>query len=233
MIEIDQLAPEDVLYLSALNEVIGGFVHEMAQPLNAITIAAQVVQLGINRSSLSHSEKSFILERLDIVSSQVQKTSKILELLRTFRRGNNASATENTLSQTVQNALRVMGQQLTGRNIETAMKRNDPVPNVRLRNTVVTSLIIQCLALARDRVEQLGRLHDEKGMDYKRVLELGLFPSERASVLRISWNTGDLDEQEGGWDVPRRPGIKAAMSVLNSAGGSLELGPTHIMVSFP
>lgn len=233
MIESDQLPPEEILYLSALNEVVGGFAHEIAQPLNAIMIAAQVVQLGINRSSLSPQEKSFILERLDIVSSQVQKTSKILELLRTFRRGNAVSVPQTTVLQAVQNALRVMGQQLTGRNIETVVRLNDPVPGVRLRNTIVASLIVQCLAFARDRVEQLSRLHDDKGMDYKMVLELDLFPSDRSSVLRISWNTGNIDEQGDGWDFPQGLGMQSAMSVLNSSGGSLELGPTHIILKFP
>ncbi len=41
----DLLAHEDILQLTSLREVFGGFAHEIAQPLNAIMIATQVFQL--------------------------------------------------------------------------------------------------------------------------------------------------------------------------------------------
>ena len=79
MADINQISQEDVLALIALREVLGGFAHEIAQPLNAIMMASQVVQLGIRRSTLLEEEKSFIAQRLDILSSQVHKAGNILE----------------------------------------------------------------------------------------------------------------------------------------------------------
>ncbi len=76
------LSQEDLLRLASLGEVFGGFAHEIAQPLNAIMIASQVVQLKVERSDLPEEEKKFVVHRLSIVTSQVQKASEIVESLR-------------------------------------------------------------------------------------------------------------------------------------------------------
>ena len=53
------LADEDVLQLTAFEELFAGFAHEIAQPLNAIMIASQVIQLKMEAASLTSDEKAF------------------------------------------------------------------------------------------------------------------------------------------------------------------------------
>ena len=65
-----RLLQEDLLRLASLGEVFGGFAHEIAQPLNAIMIASQVVQLKVERSALPKEEKEFITQRLCHQQSQ-------------------------------------------------------------------------------------------------------------------------------------------------------------------
>ena len=53
------LADEDVLQLTAFEELYAGFAHEIAQPLNAIMIASQVIQLKIEATGLTSDEKTW------------------------------------------------------------------------------------------------------------------------------------------------------------------------------
>ncbi len=66
------LADEDVLQLTTFEELFAGFAHEIAQPLNAVMIASQVIQIKIDGTSLSPDEKAFFTQRLGIVTSQIQ-----------------------------------------------------------------------------------------------------------------------------------------------------------------
>jgi len=58
----DRLPDEDILHLTSLEEVFGGFAHEIAQPLHTIMIASQVLQLKLARTDLADAEKEFLTQ---------------------------------------------------------------------------------------------------------------------------------------------------------------------------
>ena len=233
MADINQISQEDVLALIALREVLGGFAHEIAQPLNAIMMASQVVQLGIRRSTLLEEEKYYIAQRLDILSSQVHKAGNILEGIRSFTRKAASETGQIDVEQVFEGVYQLMGQQISGRGIEVVWESKGSLPSTDLDLRTVKCLVVHGLAFARDSVEALGDRHDKEGISYRRLLEIKLFPANGNSALDIRWNPGSLLENTQLVDPPSYLGIVAASSVISSLGGVLETSPGNVMIRFP
>ena len=73
MVPGGDLQLDEILHLTSFKEIFGGFAHEIAQPLNALMIAAQVIQFKVEQSILLQDEKSYVLQRLDLMMKQVKR----------------------------------------------------------------------------------------------------------------------------------------------------------------
>ena len=233
MDKIYDLSQEDVLHLTALREVIGGFTHEIAQPLNAIMIASQIVQLGVERSALSNEEKAFIIQRLEIVSSQVRRAGHIIDGIRKFIRGSSAQTANTDVAGVLESVCGLRGQQLSGRGIELVRQPDASVPTTPLELRTVECLVVNGLAFARDAVETIGRRHAEAGISFNKTLTVRLLADDGNCVFDIRWNIGDLSTEAHVEQPTDVFGLAAASSVLNSLGGRLETTAGAIVITFP
>lgn len=143
------LSQEDLLRLASLGEVFGGFAHEIAQPLNAIMIASQVVQLKVERSDLPEEEKKFVVHRLNIVTSQVQKASEIVESLRLFSGASFSGSGETGLKGIFEKVYGLMGQQFISRGIDLKCECDEALPSIRNNPNLLEGVMVQGLAFAR------------------------------------------------------------------------------------
>jgi nitrogen fixation/metabolism regulation signal transduction histidine kinase len=227
------LPHEDLLRLASLGEVFGGFAHEIAQPLNAIMIASQVVQLKVERSSLTEEEKAFIVHRLKIVASQVQKASEIVDSLRVFSGANFSGFSETGLKKIFDKIHGLMGQQFISRSIELKWECDEALPPIGHNPNLVEGIIVQGLAFARDAVAAIGVWHDQRGIPYKKFLTVRCSELGGACAADIMWPSGAFPSDMSVMDVQNHIGLATAGKILSSIGGRLETTASTLRITFP
>lgn len=226
------LPQEDLLRLASLGELFGGFAHEMAQPLNAIMIASQVVQLKLERSALEEEEKKFVLHRLNIVTSQVQKASQIVERLRVFSGGNFSGTAETGPKGIFDKIYGLMGQQFVSRGIELKCECDEALPVISNNPNIVEGIMVQGLAFARDAIAALGVWHDQRGIPYRKSLIVRFSDLAGVCAADILWDSGALPPDVSVMDAQQHAGLITAGTVLTSLGGRLEATGSAIKITF-
>ncbi len=227
------LADEDVLQLTAFEELFAGFAHEIAQPLNAIMIASQVIQLKIEATGLTGDEKAFFGQRLDIITSQIQKVSRLLESFRAFsRRGLSESGTPADVHTVFTRIYSLMSQQFTARGIQVGVEAADPLPPILKQFAKIEGAIVQGLAFTRDTISAIGQWHREAGIEYEKSLQVRLIEVEGTPGMHLLWNNGQIPESAITVHPDHHLGLVAAGSVLKTIGGKIETGDTSLRFIF-
>ncbi len=169
------LADEDVLQLTTFEELFAGFAHEIAQPLNAVMIASQVIQIKIDGTSLSADEKAFFNQRLGIVTSQIQKVSHLLESFRGLsRRGQSGLGGPADVETIFNRVYSLMAQQFAARGIQVDIEKTDARPLVLEQFGKIEAAIVQSLAFTRDLISAIGQWHREAQIEYYKSLKIKL-----------------------------------------------------------
>ncbi|MFC1835257.1 histidine kinase dimerization/phospho-acceptor domain-containing protein [Thermodesulfobacteriota bacterium] len=229
----EQITDKDILHLSSLREVLGGFAHEIAQPLNAIMIASQVIQLRIEKNLLPEEEKSFMVKRLELLSDQVQRISRIVNDFRSYSGPDDRYIQDGELLSATKRVTNLMVQQFTGRGIEFRWETPGKPPVISSEVAVVAEgILIHALALARDTAEALETWHRDNGLEYLMSLTAQVLEQDGLPVVKITWNPGETPENALLVDPGKRPGLEAARSVLASTGGSLTTTAEGITIIF-
>lgn len=224
---------EELLHLSSVQEIFGGFVHEVAQPLNAIMIASQVLQLKVERSSLPQEEKSFVSQRLDIVAGQVQRATHILEGLRRFVARQAGRGGPVDIATVYEGIRSLMDQQFMGRGIELRLKTAAGLPPLKTDPHAAEAVLVHCLAFARDSLEAIARGHQGQSEPYGKTAVMNLGSDGGMSVVLMQWSTGTLPEGERSVDPEDRMGLVTARSVLRALGGDIRTSPSSLEAIVP
>jgi phosphoglycerate-specific signal transduction histidine kinase len=234
MMEITvSLTDEDVLSLTTFQELFSGFAHEIAQPLNAIMIASQVIQLKMEATSLTADEKAFFVQRLNIVTSQVQKVSHLLESFRQFsRRGQTDSRGPADVHVVFTKVYSLMAQQFAARGIQVTVEAANDLPLILKHLGKIEGAIVQGLAFARDTISAIGQWHGDAGIDYERSLRIDLMVVDGVSGMCLLWNKGQMSEETAHASPDHHAGLRSAGSVLRSMGGVLETGVGSLRLVF-
>jgi nitrogen-specific signal transduction histidine kinase len=223
----------EILHWASVREILGGFAHEVAQPLNAIMIASQVIQLRVERSLLSDSEKAFVLHRLNIVVSQVERASKLVERFRGFGRGDPGRSEAPDTAHLFHLVYGLMEQQFTVRGIRVVVDRDKVLPVITDDPATIEGSLVQALAFAREAVGAIGQWHESRGMAYERTLLVQLEAQERTQTVRMAWNRGDVPEGTELCDPTARGGLQVASQLVSERGGTLTARDGEVLVTVP
>ncbi|MEW6349155.1 MAG: hypothetical protein AB1646_08840 [Thermodesulfobacteriota bacterium] len=225
------LGEEEFVALTSLREIVGGFVHEMAQPLNAIMIASQVIQMKLQRSLAPMEEKAYSIDRLGMITAQVQRANEILEGLRHFSRGS-GPAFRGDLAALFKKVRDLMGQQFMSRGIELTLHEEGTSLPVKGEETILLGVVVHAMAVARDSVQLLEARHSAKGLSYSKTIKVSLSSLGDRSSARISWNRGDIPAEELP-ELAVHARLLAAGQVIASRGGEIEPGDASVSITFP
>jgi|GEM_PF-597589 len=226
---LPDLTPSEILRLRALKEAVGGFAHEISQPLNALMIASQVLKMVVQKSTLNQTEQNFILQRLEIVTTQVRKAGSIIDVLRSFVRGTASTANNTNLRDVIDLAISLMSQQLSARGIRLVQKISEQPLSTILDRSTSECIIIAAMAYARDRVEALKKENEDTDSSSDRVLELEISVSQESPVIHIHW---PMQHNESYTDVGHDK-LHEACLVMANVGGKINVTPSHIALQFP
>jgi len=233
MQDVDGMPQEDLLHLHSLREIFGGFSHEMAQPLNAIMIASQVIQLKVQRSSLPDEEKRFVEKRLEIVSSQVQRATQMVEGLRSFSDEGTCYPEETTLREIFQRVFEFMRTQFLKRGIDITLDCDGNLPRPQIDLHIIESVLVQALAYARDSVEAIAQWHERRNAPYEKAATVRLSENHGASTMEIEWALGNFPADGMVIDPKSRMGLVAADLALQAMGGLLHTPAGRVVTRIP
>jgi C4-dicarboxylate-specific signal transduction histidine kinase len=233
MSETDAPSLEDILHLTSLAEVFGGFAHEIAQPLNAIMIASQVMQLKVERSELPDAEKVFMSQRLAIVAAQVQRASKVVETLRKFTRRTSNQKAGADLEHMVREILELMDQQFVMRGIEVVLDCTPSLSPIQADLSIPERILVQSLAFSRDAVVAIGNWHASSGASYDKRLKIHVMEMNGHQLVHISWPLGQLPEDTRLIDGSVHIGLATATAILAAQGGSLAMRDDGLTILLP
>jgi hypothetical protein len=224
---------EEMLHLTSLAEVFGSFAHEIAQPLNAIMIASQVLQLKVERSLLNEQEKSFLLQRLSIVTNQVQRASDTVDVLRNFTRRGEGRYADYHVVNIFRRILGLMDQQFVMRGIQVGVEEAEGKSLVTEDPATAEAVIVQGLAFSRDSISGLGSWHANQGIGYEKQVNIRFSEGDAGPVMEMTWNRGQLPEGTHLTDPPERTALAVAAGVLKARGGSLSVREDQLIATFP
>lgn len=224
---------EEILHLASLGEVYGGFAHDIAQPLNAIGIACQLIQLKLERSQMPETEKAFLIQRLEIVSSQVQRASDILANFSSFYRRDRTQAALLDIGSVFNKIYDLMEQQLTIRGIAVTWNCQEGLSPLEGNLATVENIVVQSLAFSRDTVGMIGNWHEKQGLAYERCLRIDVTEATDRQSMRVEWDLGLLPRGTQLLAPSSHAGLAISGSVLRDMAGSLTARDGELTISFP
>jgi C4-dicarboxylate-specific signal transduction histidine kinase len=133
--------------LASLGEMAAGLAHEVKQPLQAISLAAERAKLAARNGNAIAVD-----ERLNRIIKHAHRTADMLDHLRRFARGADDGATPETvpLRETVQGALDLMQSALRDASITVDVALGDPAPAIRGQAVLLEQVLSNLLLNARD-----------------------------------------------------------------------------------
>src|SRR2546429_560340 len=140
--------------LATLGELTTGVAHELNNPLNNIGL---FVGNAVDLIELAVAEKGQIVRELRHAMQQVGKATEIISHLRTFGRAAPASRQAISLTQVIERALSLMGEQLRLREIEVTVDLGAEEPMVVGNPIQLEQVFINLLTNARDAVANSPR----------------------------------------------------------------------------
>jgi C4-dicarboxylate-specific signal transduction histidine kinase len=133
--------------LASLGEMTAGLAHEIRQPLQAISLAAEVAQIAASTGDAERLEK-----RLARIVDETGRTSDLIDRLRRFARGadDGAQAEAVPLAAVVEGALAMVHPALRDALVAVDMALADPAPVVSGHPLLLEQVLSNLLLNARD-----------------------------------------------------------------------------------
>jgi signal transduction histidine kinase len=133
--------------LASLGEMAAGIAHELRQPLQVISLAAELGQYAVREHDLPGVEG-----RLDRIVEQTQRTSQLLERLRRFARGAEEEVPPQPvpLGEAVAGALELVRRPLLDQGVTVELALGEPLPVLRAQEILLDQVLSNLLRNACD-----------------------------------------------------------------------------------
>lgn len=133
--------------LASLGEMAAGLAHEIKQPLQTITLAAEIAQIAAREGNAAD-----VNRRLERIIAQTHRTAEIIDRLRRFARGaeDESSLEAVRLADVVEDCLELMRSALRDASITVEVTLGDPPPLVRGQALLLEQVLSNLLLNARD-----------------------------------------------------------------------------------
>jgi len=138
--------------MTTLGEMSAGIAHELNQPLNAIKMGNEFIDMMIEKKE-KIPEKN-LLQIVKEVSSQVDRAVDIIDRLRDFGRKADFTKEKININKPVQGVLDIIGRQLRLQNIDIQFKRDEDIPPILAHRNRIEQVIFNLITNARDAINQ-------------------------------------------------------------------------------
>ncbi len=133
--------------LASVGEMAGGLAHEIRQPLQSISLAAEIAQFKLQEGDVRE-----VSSRLDWIVDQTQRTSDLIESLRRFARGAEGAAGSKAVcvGTVIDASLQLMRGSLRDGLIDVDVVVPEKLPAVQGQSVLIEQVLSNLLLNARD-----------------------------------------------------------------------------------
>jgi C4-dicarboxylate-specific signal transduction histidine kinase len=137
--------------LATLGEMATGVAHELNQPCAAITLAADIAALEMDRGGAERLASA--RRRLDEIARQAARMRDIIDHFRIFGRTEEGTDGDTDLAEAVEGALAIAGGSLKAAGVVVGVDLPPGLPRVRGRRVPLEQVLVNLLVNARDAME--------------------------------------------------------------------------------
>lgn len=233
MSDLTKLSDEELLLWTTFPELLGGLAHEVAQPLNAISLTCEVFSIKIQRLGLNEADAKFFQDKLSNIRNQVRRASDTVNGVRRYTSWSKDSSKAD-LESSFNRISSLLRQQFISRGIELSVEIRGTFERLDLDPILLDLTVAQCLVFSRNKVEWLESLHKEAGVSYSKRIEVLLYSDSGEKSIHIKWDLGIVVRNDGKQDVPISSiiGLDATQALLGRFGGELEIHTDRISLNF-
>lgn len=225
---------EEIMRLSLFPEMLGGLSHELAQPLNAITLACEVMRLKIGRTDLSDAEKDFFDIRLKGVKNQVTRAVSLMEQFRFLFNEQVKQDGPADICKSLDRVLELVAQQLSARGINLTIERPVDVVYSKWPPRLVEMAVAHCLVFIRNRIDFLKKLADESAKSFICNLSIEVRSIDSGAQVDFRFDErGPTDQDDSSVANINSFALQAAMETVSKHGGALILEKGLVRLMLP
>jgi len=136
--------------MTTLGEMSAGIAHEINQPLNAIKMGSEFLEMMIAKNK--HIPDQDLFHVVGEVSSQVDRAVNIIRRLRDFGRKADFSKEKVMINDPVKSVLDIIGRQLRLQNIDVQLQLKSHLPPILAHHNRIEQVVFNLLTNARDAI---------------------------------------------------------------------------------
>ncbi len=198
--------------MTTLGEMSAGIAHEINQPLNAIKMGSEFLEMMIEKNERIPDQDLFHI--VGEVSRQVDRAVNIIRRLRDFGRKADFSKEKVMINDPVKSVLDIIGRQLRLQNIDVQLQLGNHLPPILAHHNRIEQVIFNLLTNARDAIN----LKEEVGGKYpERQIVIKSYSQAQRVIVAVS-DTGI------GIDQPLKERIFEAFFTTKKMGEGMGLG---------
>lgn len=216
--------------LAELGELATGVAHELNQPLNTIVMAVSNISVNMERNVLSN---DYLQGKLDRISNQITRASKIINDLKSFARAEKLDKTPVKIAKVIANCVDMVAAQfeLAGINIE--VDNSDSDVEILANTQQVEQVLLNLLNNARHVMQRQGGGHlfvtgsrrGDKASITVRDTGPGVDPALKDKIFTPFFTT---KMSQGGTGL----GLSISHRLIQDHGGSLMLVDSALGATF-
>lgn len=138
--------------MATLGQMSAGIAHELNQPLNVIKMGSEYIEMILENSNTQLNPELMDVARS--VSTQVDRASEIINLLREFGRKPDFKKEFVNINAVIKDVLAIIGKQLKILNIDIITNLDDSIPPILAQNNRVEQVFFNLLTNAGDAIQQ-------------------------------------------------------------------------------
>jgi C4-dicarboxylate-specific signal transduction histidine kinase len=193
--DITTMVEKDSLLIQAskmknLGEMSASIAHELNQPLNAIKMGSEYLQMMSETGrSVSVRDRATVMGE---ISQQVDRATQIINRLRDFGRKSDLSKKTVDINDAVRSVMAILGRQLELQNIEVETRLDDTLPRIQAHTNRLEQVIFNLLTNARDALSQ--RTENDERDDEQRTIRVQTLSMNGRVVLTVADNGSGIAE---------------------------------------
>ena len=230
--------------MTTLGEMSAGIAHEINQPLNAIKMGSEFLEMMIEKNEPVPRQDLFHI--VGEVSCQVDRAVNIIRRLRDFGRKADFSKEKVMINDPVKSVLDIIGRQLQLQNIDVRLQLGRRLPPILAHHNRIEQVIFNLLTNARDAInlkEDAGGKNARREIVIKSYLKankvivsvsdtgIGIDQALKERIFEAFFTTKKMGEGMG-------LGLSITNGIVEDYGGkiyieSMKFEGTQFILSFP
>lgn len=230
--------------MTTLGEMSAGIAHELNQPLNAIKMGSEFLEMMIERDQpVALPDLRQVVRE---ISSQVDRAANIIRRLRDFGRKADFTKEPICINDPIRSVMEIIGRQLKLQDIDIRLQLMENPPPILAHHNRIEQVIFNLLTNARDAINLKGDSGAEnlqRRIEVKSYLEadrvavevadtgIGIEPADRDRIFEAFFTTKKMGEGMG-------LGLSITRGIVEDYGGRIRIHSnpgrgTAFNLSFP